>query len=65
MAAIDDLNTAISNLSDSISAEIAALTVAIGKPDNSAEIEAAVSKINGLNDQLKASVTPPPVPPAA
>lgn len=58
MAAIDDLNTAISALSDSISAEIAALTAALAKPDNSADIEAAVAKINGLNDHLKASVTP-------
>lgn len=58
MPAIDDLNTAISDLSDSISAEIAALQAALSKPDDTAAIEAAVAKINDLNTRLKASVTP-------
>jgi DNA-binding FadR family transcriptional regulator len=60
MAAIDDLNTAINDLSDSISVEMAALAAALAKPDDTAGIQAAVAKINDLNSKLKASVTPAP-----
>ena len=61
MSAIDDLNAAISTLSDSISAEIKALTTALSFVGQDAAIEASVKKITDLNAALKASI-PQPAP---
>lgn len=75
-AALADLATAVTGIADSISAEIGALQAAVTQavqnaanmqPDDSAAIEAQVSKLNNLNAALKASVapaTPAPVTPA-
>lgn len=66
-AALADLATAVTGIADSISAEIAALQAAVTQaaqnaanmqPDDSAAIEAQVSKLNDLNAALKASVAP-------
>lgn len=71
-AALADLATAVTGIADSISAEIGALQAAVTQaaqnaanmqPDDSAAIEAQVSKLNDLNAALKASVAPAtPVP---
>lgn len=62
MSALTDLATAVSNLSDSIGVELAALAEARSKPAADpgvdAAIEASVEKLNALNDALKASVAP-------
>lgn len=63
MAAIDDLNTAISNLSSVSAAVIAALkNVPV---DNSAAIAAAAANINSVTAELQAAVTPATPAPAA
>lgn len=57
--ALTDLNTALTNIADAISAEIAALQAAIsnsGQLDDSGDIEAAVSKLNDLTAALKNSI---------
>ena len=79
-AALADLAAAVTGIADSVSAEITALQAAVTKaaqnaanmqPDDSAAIEAQVSKLNDLNAALKASVAPAttgdsaPVAPAA
>jgi len=67
-AALADLATAVTSIADSISAEITALQAAVTaaaqnaanmQPDDSAAIEAQVSKLNDLNAALKASVAAP------
>lgn len=75
--ALADLTTAVSGIANSVSAEIGALQAAVTQavqnaaniqPDDSAAIEAQVSKLNDLNAALKASVapaTPAPATPAA
>ena len=73
-AALADLTAAVTGIADSISAEITALQAAVTaaaanaanmQPDDSAAIEAQVTKLNDLNAALKASVAPvvPPVTP--
>lgn len=76
-AALADLATAVTGIADSVSAEISALQAAVTQatqnaanmqPDDSAAIEAQVSKLNDLNAALKASVapaTPAPATPVA
>lgn len=64
--ALADLNAALTNIADAISAEIAALQAALantGQPDDSGQIEAAVSKLNDLTAALKTSI--PKVAPAS
>ena len=54
-----DLNTALTNVADAISAEIAALQTALtnsGQPDDSGQIETAVTNLNALTASLKASI---------
>lgn len=72
--ALADLATAVTGIADSISAEIGALQAAVTQaaqnaanmqPDDSAAIEAQVSKLNDLNAALKASVAPATPVPAA
>lgn len=60
MSSLDDLNSAVSALSTSVDAEIAALNAALANNDSVA-IEAAVANLNALNAKLQASVTPPVV----
>jgi len=64
MSALDDLNTAVSNLTVSVNAEIQALNTAVANSD-SAGIETAVANLNALNTQLQTSVAPtqPVTPP--
>lgn len=66
VAALSDLNSAISNLADAVAGEITALQNAITQaqtnganiqPDDSAQIEAAVTNLNNLTAELKNSVT--------
>jgi division protein CdvB (Snf7/Vps24/ESCRT-III family) len=66
-AALADLAAAVTGIADSVSAEITALQAAVTKaaqnaanmqPDDSAAIEAQVTKLNDLNAALKASVAP-------
>ena len=64
MTALDDLNAAVTSLTASISAEIAALTAAQSTNDD-AGVEAAVANLNTLNAQLQASLTPATVTAAA
>lgn len=61
MSAIDDLAAAVAGITDSVSAEIAALVAALAVVGQDAAIEASVVKLNALNDALKASI-PQPVP---
>lgn len=65
MSALDDLNTAVSNLTVSVNTEITALNTALANSD-SAGIETAVANLNALNTQLQTSVAPtqPVTPPA-
>lgn len=63
--AVADLTSAIASLGDAIAAEIAALQKAVsdlnqqtGNPDSTAEISAAVTRLNDLTASLKASVAP-------
>ncbi|SHH47133.1 hypothetical protein [Bradyrhizobium erythrophlei] len=65
MTAVQDLETAVANLTVSVSAELAALTSALSFVGQDAAIEASVAKLNALNDALKASVAPAPVVPVA
>ena len=61
-----DLNAALSALADAIAAEIAALQAALtanAQPDDSGQIEAAVSNLNNLTASLKKSI--PGVAPVA
>lgn len=57
MTAIQDLDASISALTDSVSAELAALTTALTWVGQDAAIEASVAKLNALNDALKSSLT--------
>lgn len=61
MSAIDDLAAAVAGITDSVSAEIAALVAALAVVGQDAAIEASVVKLNALNDALKASI-PQPAP---
>jgi oligoendopeptidase F len=63
MAAIDDLKSALAQLSTDIAAEIAALQAALTS-NNDAAIEDAVTNMKALSAQLEASVAPktPPQP---
>ena len=57
--ALADLNTALTDIADAISAEIAALQAALtasAQPDDSGQIEAAVTNLNALTASLKASI---------
>lgn len=57
--ALADLNAALTNIADAISAEIAALQAALAnsdQPDDSGQIEAAVTNLNALTDSLKKSI---------
>ncbi len=63
MTAIDDLNSAISDLTVSIGNEIKALEDAKAS-SNDVAVEQAVSNLKNLNSQLQASVTPPAPAPA-
>ena len=65
--ALEDLTAAIQSIADDVSAEITALQAAVStaaqnaanmQPDDSAAIEAQVTKLNELNAALKASVAP-------
>jgi hypothetical protein len=62
MTAIEDLNTAIATLTDTVAVEISALTTALSFVGQDAAIEASVAKLTALNTALKDSVTPAPVP---
>lgn len=57
MSALDDLNTAVSNLTVSVSNEITALNTALANSDQSG-IETAVTNLNALNTQLQTSIAP-------
>lgn len=58
MSAIEHLTAAVANLTESVSAELNALTTALSFVGQDAAIEESVSKLNALNDALKASVAP-------
>ena len=63
--ALADLSNAVASIGDAIAAEIAALQAAVSaasnlQPDDSAAIEAQVTKLNDLTSALKASVAPAP-----
>lgn len=60
MSALDDLNTAVANLTVSINAEITALNTALSNSDQ-AGIESAVTNLNNLNAQLQSSIPAPVV----
>jgi len=57
--ALADLQAALTNIADAIAAEIGALQTALtnsGQPDDSGQIEAAVTNLNSLTDALKKSI---------
>jgi len=60
MAAIDDLNTAVSGLQGEVNTVVAALGA-----NNDAAIETATASINAAVAQLQAALPQPPAPPAA
>jgi hypothetical protein len=64
MTAIDDLNTSIDALVAAVNAEVAALADAVARAgvDDSADIEAAVARVQSATATLTASLQPAPAP---
>ncbi len=73
MALVDDLNTAVTNISAAVTAavsDIQVLTAQIaaansGTDPDAPAIQDAVTKLNALADSLQAAITPPPAAAAA
>lgn len=68
--ALADLTQSVTTIGDAIAGEIAALQAAVSaaanfQPDDSAAIEAQVTKLNDLAAALKNSVAPPTAPASA